>query len=806
MPCLDVKVDNAIMTNCMCEYQSSVMQGIKFLLENESFTDCTLAAEGKFLNAHKLVLSACSSYFELLFSQQKEKYPIVFLKDVKFHNLKALIELLYDGRIQILEKEKDEFLSTVKALQIKGWKEKELGEEICSNHLNSSTNYKCHNDVQPNCTSEITSALEGKYNFNNSPCDLEDENLKNSEPPNLFEVPHENGFLNALPAVVGKEDTHSYNFPILCKVNEFTHTSKKLPSSCGSTGEPLNLLKKESPCYSSESEVKDKNCLDTQSGVQIGEEMCVSLLDEVFSECSPLVQTVSLSDTAQDQMLFSHGSSFTVDHESVKNGQRTTSPTVSKKPSLLAPLLSIGEGDYYKNNFSLDIVEKNIPNHLSSQNSDPEQRGNRGGYWSPWSSHKDSLCSHSARAKIVEYSKDLTFDESSGATFIKNNISYDYFSGSEKCTESLDEERIIDQSSCPSPVLSWHSLYLESKGNIPNSCAVTTEEDGFLTLFDDIQTFYDKNDAVNKSPVPHNDLESNFPSYPKNVIEDCSDNAVQKSLQTTSKRNTVSFPTDPGEKKEKHFCTICLLSFRSASKLKKHVKIHRRDAKFTCNVCSCTFTQDSDLYSHICNTPNEKFPCTKCTLKFFSKEELDKHARCHNQFKCEHCEAKLDSKMEVKSHLKIHSTKGPFKCLACGNEFQKRDDFIEHLREYEHYGEEENSNFTDLYCPLNKLEKRAGFWGGDGSFKCHSCNVGFSRRMILKEHIHTHMKENVLKCQKCDLTFYEKNVLYNHILRNSSRKPFRCQFCFAKFSLKKDHSTHYQIHLRNKENSGTVRV
>jgi hypothetical protein len=34
------------------------------LLNSESLVDVTLAAEGKHLQAHKVVLSACSSYFQ----------------------------------------------------------------------------------------------------------------------------------------------------------------------------------------------------------------------------------------------------------------------------------------------------------------------------------------------------------------------------------------------------------------------------------------------------------------------------------------------------------------------------------------------------------------------------------------------------------------------------------------------------------------------------------------------------------------------------------------------------------------------
>lgn len=46
-------------------HQSTLVAVFDTLLENGTLVDCTLAAEGKCLNAHKVVLSACSPYFEV---------------------------------------------------------------------------------------------------------------------------------------------------------------------------------------------------------------------------------------------------------------------------------------------------------------------------------------------------------------------------------------------------------------------------------------------------------------------------------------------------------------------------------------------------------------------------------------------------------------------------------------------------------------------------------------------------------------------------------------------------------------------
>ena len=50
----------------MSNAQASLTSAFKSLLENEDFVDVTLSAGGKTLRAHKVVLSACSSYFKQL--------------------------------------------------------------------------------------------------------------------------------------------------------------------------------------------------------------------------------------------------------------------------------------------------------------------------------------------------------------------------------------------------------------------------------------------------------------------------------------------------------------------------------------------------------------------------------------------------------------------------------------------------------------------------------------------------------------------------------------------------------------------
>lgn len=60
-------------------HQSTLIQNFDTLLESGTLVDCTLAAEGKYLKAHKVVLSACSPYFEVSESCEYFTFNIVFV-------------------------------------------------------------------------------------------------------------------------------------------------------------------------------------------------------------------------------------------------------------------------------------------------------------------------------------------------------------------------------------------------------------------------------------------------------------------------------------------------------------------------------------------------------------------------------------------------------------------------------------------------------------------------------------------------------------------------------------------------------
>ncbi|XP_030385790.1 uncharacterized protein LOC115632693 [Scaptodrosophila lebanonensis] len=101
-------------------HQPNFISVCSSLLHNGTLVDVTLAAEGRQLQAHKIVLSACSSYFQALFTTNPCQHPIVILKDVQYDDLKTMVDFMYYGEVNVSQEQLPHILKTAEMLKIKG--------------------------------------------------------------------------------------------------------------------------------------------------------------------------------------------------------------------------------------------------------------------------------------------------------------------------------------------------------------------------------------------------------------------------------------------------------------------------------------------------------------------------------------------------------------------------------------------------------------------------------------------------------------------------------------------------------------
>ena len=113
------------MSNKYClswkEFQPNMNIVFQDLREKQALFDVTLACDDdQQISAHKLVLSACSPFFQNIFTRNPHAHPLLYMKGVNMTNLSNIIDFIYRGEVEINQEQLNEFLSVAKELKLKG--------------------------------------------------------------------------------------------------------------------------------------------------------------------------------------------------------------------------------------------------------------------------------------------------------------------------------------------------------------------------------------------------------------------------------------------------------------------------------------------------------------------------------------------------------------------------------------------------------------------------------------------------------------------------------------------------------------
>ena len=103
------------------EYQTTVSDSFKLFKQENAFFDVTLVSEDqKPIQTHKIVLSACSSFFKSILENSTQSHPLIYLSGVNYQNLQFLVDYIYEGEIRLLNDKLESFIEIAKELQIAG--------------------------------------------------------------------------------------------------------------------------------------------------------------------------------------------------------------------------------------------------------------------------------------------------------------------------------------------------------------------------------------------------------------------------------------------------------------------------------------------------------------------------------------------------------------------------------------------------------------------------------------------------------------------------------------------------------------
>jgi len=101
-------------------YTDHLRQMLHDMMNSHEMTDVTLVSEDKKqFKAHKVVLSAASSIFKSIISENTLSNPIIYLRGIQSHEIESILEFIYLGQATFFQDRMNEFLDVAKSLEIK---------------------------------------------------------------------------------------------------------------------------------------------------------------------------------------------------------------------------------------------------------------------------------------------------------------------------------------------------------------------------------------------------------------------------------------------------------------------------------------------------------------------------------------------------------------------------------------------------------------------------------------------------------------------------------------------------------------
>ncbi|XP_055843051.1 protein bric-a-brac 2 [Episyrphus balteatus] len=204
------------------------------LLAGQRFVDVTLACEGHQLHCHRLVLAACSSYFESILAENPCKHPVIILpRDIKLWEIQALVDFMYKGEVNVTQAGLPNLLKCAESLRIRGL----YGSDAALNLNQLRQMAKAARTASASGTAQASQQQQSSSaNMENTECTEEQQSTEFSEQAKMNSLQNEsttsNGPLDVNPIPIESQEQVTPNINDLPVAS---NCSTATTSSCSSS-------------------------------------------------------------------------------------------------------------------------------------------------------------------------------------------------------------------------------------------------------------------------------------------------------------------------------------------------------------------------------------------------------------------------------------------------------------------------------------------------------------------------------------------------------------------------------------------
>lgn len=128
----------------------------------------------------------------------------------------------------------------------------------------------------------------------------------------------------------------------------------------------------------------------------------------------------------------------------------------------------------------------------------------------------------------------------------------------------------------------------------------------------------------------------------------------------------------------KHVCQLCGKAFFQRCHLREHHATHTREKEFTCHICGKNFLRERLLRLHLdMHRGVARYVCPSCGQGTYRKQDHLRHLVSHlsaGQVVCDVCFQVLGGSQQLQRHMDLHL----HTCSFCGDKFKHKKDLSNH--------------------------------------------------------------------------------------------------------------------------------
>ena len=143
------------------DFESNISSSFKELREDSELFDITLCCDNgtDLVHAHKVILAACSPFFRKILRHQKHlQNPFLYLKGIGLKELKAVLNFMYHGEVNVAQDFLNNFLNVAQELAIKGLSsdtKSDVTKEFSDNNSIKKSNAKRKSSLLPQISKKL---------------------------------------------------------------------------------------------------------------------------------------------------------------------------------------------------------------------------------------------------------------------------------------------------------------------------------------------------------------------------------------------------------------------------------------------------------------------------------------------------------------------------------------------------------------------------------------------------------------------------------------------------------------------------